>query len=290
MKEKILSVVIPFYAGLQYLDRTLAGLCRQTVSAKLWEVIISEDGGPETTHELIERHPIPIRRIRIDRNGYRLATVRNVAIQASQAPLILLLDFDCVPLASHIECHLRRLRRSRSTTTVGLRRFVDLSSLARADILQTDWWRLVRDVPSISSGGLIMDKRIKDIRKIGTHPFPSNLFHGCNVGFWRSTAEQIGLFREEFNGAHGYEDLEFGWRLQQAGARFAYVDAPVFHQENSIVGCHQRAIGRRRNYAVLARLAPRLVEFRESYGTTPNRSRRSDVTGLRTEKCSVERT
>jgi GT2 family glycosyltransferase len=123
----------------------------------------------------------------------------------------------------------------------------------------------VDPVPSISSGGSALDKRIGEIEDIATHPCPSNLFHGCNVGFWRATAQEVGLFNEKFNGAPCYEDLEFAWRLQQVGARFAYVDAPVFHQENAVVGKTQRIKGAVRNYATLSGLAPGLVEFREKH-------------------------
>lgn len=261
--HKIVSIIVPFYSGLDYLDRTLAGLSRQTLAPHLWEVIISEDGGPESTAVLMRKYPtISIRRVRIERRGFRLATVRNVAIHASQAPIILLLDFDCVPLQTHIECHLKTLRLSRRTATVGLRRFVNLDSMQADDILQDNWWTLLADVPSVSSGGLTRDKRTKDIGTIATHPCPSNLFHGCNVGFWRAMAQRVGLFNEAFNGAHGYEDLEFGWRLQSAGVRFAFVAAPVFHQENSVVELHDRINGRIRNYSILAALAPSLVEFR----------------------------
>jgi GT2 family glycosyltransferase len=257
-------VVIPFYAGLEYLDRTLAGLSCQTLSPNLWEIVISEDGGTQQTDGLIDKYPVlNIRRIRIDRHGYRLATVRNVAIQASRAPIIILLDFDCVPSSSHLERHLSVLQRSSKIASVGLRRFVDLGSIQAAEILQGRCWNTISDVPSISSGGLSSDKRTDVLHRIDIHPFPSNLFHGCNVGFWRSTAEKVGLFSEDFNGGHGYEDLEFGWRLQKAGVRFSYVDSTVFHQENSIVGIEQRDKGRERNYSVLARLAPELVEFRE---------------------------
>jgi chondroitin synthase len=269
----IVSVVVPFFRGMEYLDRTLAGLSRQSLPSRYWEVVISEDGSPEPTNALINTYSgINVRRVRIERNGFRLATARNGAIQSSLAPIILLLDFDCVPLPTHVERHLALLRASRFTATVGLRRFVDLNSVEVPQILHETWWESVEDVPSISSGGLAWDKRIDEIEDIATHPCPSNLFHGCNVGFWRATAQEVGLFNEEFNGAHGYEDLEFAWRLQQAGVRFAYVGTPVFHQENLVVGEDQRSEGRVRNYATLARLAPGLVEFRERYREVTQRA------------------
>jgi chondroitin synthase len=258
-----ISVVIPFFDGMDYLDRTLAGLLRQSLPSCLWEVIISEDGSPNSTCRLINKYrSMNVRRVRIERNGFRLATARNVAIRSSLGPIITMLDFDCVPLPTHLENHLALLNDSRLVATVGLRKFVDLSSIHAKEIATKDWWAEVHKIPSISAGGSSEDKRTGEIEGIATHPCPSNLFHGCNVGFWRSTAEERGLFSEEFNGAHGYEDLEFAWRLQLAGVRFAFVDAPVYHQENEIVGVRQRVEGQSRNYAVLVRLAHGLVEFR----------------------------
>lgn len=259
------SVVVPFFTGLGELGLTLAGLANQSVPSDEFEVIVAEDGSPSTSEELIVSFPdLNLRRIWIPRRPYQLSTVRNLAIRAASGPLTILLDFDCIPLPTHIAVHRRLLESGPGCVSVGPRKFIDAGTLGRADILgDRAWWESLEDVPSISNGGRRMDKRLDDLPGIAGHPFPCNLFHGCNVGFWRVPALEVGLFDERFNGAHGYEDIEFAYRMQRGGARFAHADLPVLHQENEVVDRAARQAGRIRNYALLRELAPELVAFRE---------------------------
>jgi glycosyltransferase involved in cell wall biosynthesis len=258
------SVVVPFYSGLEYLERTIAGLSRQTLDVDQWELIVAEDGAVERTDRVLRKYPrMQIRRVSIPRKGFRLASVRNAAVLAAAGPLIVMLDFDCVPLPDHLEKHVSLLRAESATATVGIRRFTDLSHVPAGEIVRGEWWEHAVDIPSISNRGQSIDKRVGEIEQIAEHRCPSNLFHGCNVGFWRESAIDVGLFSEAFNGSHGYEDIQFAWRLQTAGVAFRYVDTPVFHQENAVVSSHDRAVGRLRNYSILAELVPELVEFRQ---------------------------
>ncbi len=261
--EPQVSVIVPFYVGLDSLELTLAGLDAQVAGTPPFEVIIAEDGSPTSPRPLARTFGrLRVRFARIERDGFRLATVRNEAIIRAR-PLVLLLDFDCVPTPEHVLIHVRALVSDPLCATVGLRRFVHARQLNRGVIESgRRWWDILDDIESISNPGLVFDKRSGLLERISDRPYPCNLFHGCNVGFRRATAVYVGMFDERFNGAHGYEDIEFAYRLQRHGARFVFVDAPVFHLENQVVDVEARRRGRARNLALLAQLCPDLIAHR----------------------------
>lgn len=265
--EPQVSVVVPFYVGLENLEFTLAGLDAQAPGTPPFEVIIAEDGSPlSPRHLALTFGRLKVRFARIERDGFRLATARNEAIIQAR-PLVLLLDFDCVPTPEHVMIHVRAMGSDPLCVTVGLRRFVHPRQLNRGLIESgSEWWNGLEDVESISNpSGSMLDKRAGLLERISELPYPCNLFHGCNVGFRRATAVDVGMFDERFNGAHGYEDIEFAYRLQRRGARFVFVDAPVFHVENQIVDVEARRRGRERNLALLAQLCPDLIVHRGDF-------------------------
>lgn len=261
--EPQVSVIIPFYVGLDTLELTLAGLDAQAPGTPPFEVVIAEDGSPTSPRPLASTFGrLRVRFARIERDGFRLATARNEAIVRAR-PLVLLLDFDCVPTPEHVLAHVRALASDPVCVTVGLRRFVHARQLSRRAIeSERRWWDSLDDIESISNPGSMFDKRSGLLQRISELRYPCNLFHGCNVGFRRATAVDVGMFDERFNGAHGYEDIEFGYRLQRHGARFVFVDAPVFHLENHVVDAEARRRGRARNLALLAQLCPDLIAHR----------------------------
>ncbi|MCB1027949.1 MAG: glycosyltransferase [Microthrixaceae bacterium] len=258
-----MSVVVPFYRGLQELELTLAGLASQAPGGPTFDVIVAEDGSPLSPRHLARRFPgLDLRFVRIERDGFRLSTARNEALSVARS-LVLLLDFDCVPTPTHVKAHVRALVSGPMCVTIGLRRFVHRRGLSPEVVASGGrWWDELDDVESISNPGSVIDKRAAEVERIADLEFPCNLFHGCNVGFWRSTAVAAGCFDERFNGAHGYEDIEFAYRLQRSGCRFSFVDAAVFHLENQVVDVAARRLGRDRNLSLLAELCPDLVAHR----------------------------
>lgn len=264
----LVSVVVPFYRGLDELELTLAGLEGQVFGSPPFDVIVAEDGSPQSPRHLAQSFPgLDLRFVRIERNGFRLATVRNEALAVAQ-PLVLLLDFDCVPTPTHVQTHFGALTSDPQCVTVGLRRFVDPRGVSAEFVTSgRRWWNELDEIESISNPGSVIDKRVGLVERISDLEFPCNLFHGCNVGLRRSTAVEVGLFDERFNGAHGYEDIEFAYRLQLSGCRFAFVDAPVLHLENEVVDVDARRRGRDRNLALLGELCPELVAHRDRQGS-----------------------
>jgi glycosyltransferase involved in cell wall biosynthesis len=264
------SIVIPFYKGLEILDKSLASLCCQSYPQRLMEVIISEDGAPINSQSLVDKYKplLNISRVTHTRNGYRLATTRNNGIRKSCGSVVIIVDFDIVTPPFFVESHMKWFHSSANIASFGLRRFVDLTSVEPQNIRQI-FAALdeIKPVASISNRLRELDKRIPELEYIKTHTFPCNLFHGCNIAFWKSHALQVGLFDEDFNGHSNYEDLEFGYRLFQAGDYIVHEpNAFVLHQENEIVDYVKRMEGMKHNKKLIYKKVPGFQDFRASIG------------------------
>jgi glycosyltransferase involved in cell wall biosynthesis len=268
--DLFVTVVIPFYRGLTFLDGTLASLTLQDYPQSLWELIVVEDGSLEDTAGLVNKYQsrLNIRRLRQQRLGYRLCTARNLGIQESNADVIVLVDFDCVCLPSHLSHHLRWFEPDFPVATFGLREFVALDDL-RPDQIH-EWLHSLPNRPrvnSISNRMQQIDKRLPELQYLKHHPFPCNCFHGCNVAFRRSDALVTGLFDTDFDGHVGYEDIEFAYRLTRLGRYIVYEpEAIVYHQENNVVTLANRMDGRLVNLHKMYSKIPGICEFRQSIG------------------------
>jgi chondroitin synthase len=267
------SVVIPFYRGLPMLERTLAGLCGQTYPRELMEVLIVEDGG-EHSEEVVEqyRSSLAIKLLRQRRAGFRAATCRNLGIRAASGDIIVSLDFDMILRPSAVAAHLRWFHAADGVATVGLRRFVDATDLDPDDIIRTfQVAEVLPDIVSVSNTSRSAhDKRLPELSSLRSHPFPENCFHGCNVAYRKTDALAAGLWNEAFNGAYGYEDIEFGYRLRKAGCFIVFEpDAVALHQENTEVTSEDRRRGLEVNRRKLYARVPGLREFREGRGGGP---------------------
>jgi len=260
------TVVIPFYEGLEFLDRTLASLALQTYPRDLWEIVVVEDGSPQSAEPIVRKYrgDLNILCVRQDRRGFRLSAARNLGIRLASGDIIVLLDFDVVCLPDHLAYCLRWFKMNSPVATFGLREFVDLRGFMPSQI--AGWiGRLpsLRRVPSTSNRFRTIDKRMPEVDCIKFTPFPCNCFHGCNVAFRREDALSVGLFDTAFDGYPGYEDIEFAFRLQRLGRYIVYEPrATVYHQENQVVSFEQRQQGRIVNLKKLYRKVPGIREYR----------------------------
>lgn len=270
------TVVIPFYEGLGILDRTLASLTQQTYPRDLWDIVVVEDGSPQSAEPIVGKYSkdLNILCVRQERKGFRLSAARNLGIRLASGDVVVLLDFDAVCLPDHLAYYLRWFKMNNPVATFGLREFVDLTGFMPSQI--ENWIsRLpsLRRVPSRSNRFQTIDKRVREVDCIKFHPFPCNCFHGCNVAFWREDALRVGLFDTTFDGYPGYEDIEFAYRLQQLGRYIVYEPGTtVYHQENQVVSFDQRQQGRIVNLQKLYGKVPGIREYRSSIAQAQNLS------------------
>ena len=115
------SIIIPFYNGIDWLEMIFVALGKQTF--KDFEVIVADDGSREDVvarlEELMARQPFPVTHLWQEDCGFRKNRMLNKAVVQSRAEYLIFLDGDCIPHRKFVEehCKVRRegflfLRRS----------------------------------------------------------------------------------------------------------------------------------------------------------------------------------
>ncbi len=267
--ELFASIAIPFHEGYDLLSRTIASLTQQTYSKDRFEVIIAADANHADAKLIVDHYKgeLDIKLVTLSNNGFGPASSRNAGITVAKGDVIVSLDSDMICPRRFLESHMGWFHKSAKIATIGLRKFVDASTIQPEEIVRN--FNLISSLPAICSisntlVGSRRDKRIPELKQLRSHPFPSNCFHGGNVAYWRDDAIDIGLWDEGFNGNYGYEDIEFGQRLFENGTRLVFENgATTYHQENNFVSPHERQKGLSINRIKLYERYPALARFRK---------------------------
>jgi glycosyltransferase involved in cell wall biosynthesis len=109
-KYKI-AVLIPTYNRAKLLSYTLESLQKQIVEKNNFQVVIADDGSFDNTRDVVQafESKINLHYVWQEDRGYRPASARNLAINASDSEVCLFIDSgvllqkDC--LTRHIEFH-----------------------------------------------------------------------------------------------------------------------------------------------------------------------------------------
>lgn len=197
-----ITVVIPTVGRWDILHRNLDALAAQSASG--FEVVVVVDGADLPVPESVS-----------GREGVRVLTqehagpgvARNAAVATSQRSLILLLGDDMIPEPTLIERHLAA-HAAHAAAGPGL-----------AVLGGVDWH------PEVADSRL---QRWMDWSGTQFTDAPTDLesdagfgrFVSCNLSLPRTLYEAAGGFDPAFT--YYYEDLDFGWRLDQAGMRLRY--------------------------------------------------------------------
>jgi hypothetical protein len=153
-----------------------------------------------------------------------------------------------------------------------LRRFIRLPQ--RFHVGPDAHARLAR-LPDVSASasnraGHRADWRSLHARAIARHPHPYHCFHGCNISYGRLEALEVGGWCESFDGAWGYEDVDFGARLHAAGVPIVWVpEALALHLEGNVGVAEARRAGADRNLALVLDRVPGYGAFRRSSSREP---------------------
>lgn len=262
------SIVIATYNCLALLAKSLAGLQQQSYPARSCEVVIADDGSSDGIEAYLSRtsFPWPMRFTTHGHAGFGLATCRNDGIRAASHDLIIQLDADIIPGRHLVTAHIEALLADPNCCSIGLREYVDTSEIT-AKHIATDFAivEMAMRVASASNWYSAVDRREPELSAFEGHPAPYNVFHGCNVGYRKHQAVEAGLCDEEFNGAWGYEDTEFAYRLWRSGTRMIVTRQAIgFHQENTVTSFEERVEGDGRNFEVACRKIPGFREFKRA--------------------------
>ena len=179
-----MTVAIPSRDPGETLERTLKALGGQTAAGFETIVVAPATGRPLPGVRVISQAP----------EGPGAA--RNLAVHASERPLILFLDDDMVPEPELVERHLARHAGDPDR---------DAAVLGR-----------VRPHPEVAGGRLM-----RWLERSGERRDGGELrFHSDNLSIKRALFLDAGGFAPDFR--VDYEDLDLGWRLHQLGMRLLY--------------------------------------------------------------------
>jgi glycosyltransferase involved in cell wall biosynthesis len=218
----MISILLATYNWPQALKLCLESLATQT--DQNFEIIIADDGSTTNTKLLIETikayHPISIKHLWQDDQGFRKTKILNQAIAAAHGDYLVFLDGDCIVQPDFVAQH-RKLAQKGFLVT-GSR--ILLNESLTTELLAWPNWSFQKFSSSLVSrrinGGInkywplkikLGDGSWRDYKK-----FVWRRIKGCNMACWKADAEAINGFDETMTG-WGHEDADFVFRLQHHG-------------------------------------------------------------------------
>jgi len=207
------------------ISRNRAGQLRRVIPAitrgtlRPAEVLLADDASDDDTVEVFEKlcrecgvHGRALRH-EPGKTGFRINSMRNAGLRASQTERVILLDADHVPATTHIASHMRMLDRGRTTMSFGPR--LESANEDGSGPVNFMWGHEPYGSMSPSAD----------------EPLPYwELVAGSNLGMYRSFAREIGDYDTEYDGGYGYDDVDFNCRAAARGAKFyGEFEAHVIH-------------------------------------------------------------
>lgn len=250
------SFVVVSHNRLRELNLMLGSLVVQDTKVPFEVVLVDNDSDDqEGIASIARRHGERMNislHLRTDlKHGMSLASARNLGVERARGDWIASLDSDELVRASYLPSVLRLVEESSPKQIfVGRRIFVDSSGLTLSSILEGGtWWADLIEIPSSSNHGRILDKRWPEIAALPGIEHPWDYAHGGNVVYSRQVALACGGQDVEFDGNHGYEDIEFAHRMvSRMGCSINYApDLNVYHLEPSPEDSQPAKLKGRRN-------------------------------------------
>ncbi|MFY4724221.1 glycosyltransferase family 2 protein [Campylobacter jejuni] len=239
-KPKTCALIITTYNQKERLKLVLDSV--KNLSFLPNEVLIADDGSKEDTAKLIKEYqkdfPCILKHIWQEDKGFRAATSRNKAVNASNSEYIILIDGDMILDKNFIADHLKFA--SFKTILQGSR--IILNENESKELLSKNNFNLAFNKKCFKNQrNIFLAKCVYKFSKLTKKFFKkSQLVKGsktCNMSFYKSDFESIEGFNEKFIG-WGREDSEFVARfLFNNGVlkrlKFNALAYHIYHKENS---------------------------------------------------------
>jgi glycosyltransferase involved in cell wall biosynthesis len=210
------------YEWPQALDAVLRGLADQ--SERDFEIVVADDGSGTATSELVRAwaEQLPLRHVRQEDEGYRLARSRNLGAREAAGDVLVFVDGDVVPRRHFV----RALRRSvvPGWFVAGKRLLLgrELTERALADRLPIQRWSFGHWALHHDQAGPLRALTARDRRRPDREGLPEFVPHADGYGFLlgvsRADFERVNGYDARFSGWGG-EDVDMAVRLHRAGLR-----------------------------------------------------------------------
>jgi glycosyltransferase involved in cell wall biosynthesis len=196
IRPGMVSVVMPYWQRQEVLSRNLATY-RSLYPRSDLEIIVVDDGSPERA-TIDGEYPWPVKIVRLAEKDYALnpCVAFNAGFDVARGEFILLTN----PEVIHRGAILEEMREE-------IEAFPETYVAASCWGIQNGWWYChPTDMPPPDS--------------VGRAPYPPNAgLHFCAM-LHRILYLRAGGFDEAYRDGQGYEDNDFLWRLDRAGAEF----------------------------------------------------------------------
>lgn len=212
---KKVTVIIPNYNGMQFLEPCMHALERQTCQD--FDVLVVDNGSTDGSVEWLKAHQVPSIFL-VDNTGFSGAV--NVGIQAVQTPYVILLNNDTeaepgyvAELLAAIEASPRIFSVSPKMVQMYNRELMDDAG----DMYSLMGWAYQRGVG----------------QEVGRYDRPCHIFSACAGAaiYRREIFDEIGYF-DEMHFAY-LEDIDVGYRAKIAGYYNRYCPAAVVYHVGS---------------------------------------------------------
>lgn len=217
-----ISVLTTIYNRPDHLRLLAAALAAQTRPPD--ELVVADDGSDAATVVAMERLlpacGLPAKVVRQEKDGYRLAAARNLAIRAATGDYLLFLDCDVAPLPDAVAIHEKNAAPGR--LLCGHRALLDETATQALFAVvpaprDADWelaWRSA-DLTEAEAADMLFARHAALRRWHLARPHKPKLL-GCHFSLFRADVERVNGFDENYVG-WGYEDDDFARRLYRAG-------------------------------------------------------------------------
>lgn len=223
------SLVISTYNWPEALELCLMSALKQTRLPD--EIVIADDGSKEDTRMVIDsfksRSSVPIVHVWHEDLGFRLAMIRNRALNAASGDYIVQVDGDVLMdshfIADHVDvaekgCFIRGTRAcvsEETTRSLFRKRCAKLTPFSQGILHRFNATRLPFAFSRYEKAG--------------------NKVKGCNMAFWKEDLVKVNGYNNLLQG-WGHEDEELCWRLVNYGLRKKIVKmhAVVYHLHHPV--------------------------------------------------------
>ncbi|MCC7371158.1 MAG: glycosyltransferase family 2 protein [Chloroflexi bacterium] len=207
-----LSVVIPTYNRCAGLERLLRALAEQTYPKDRFEVVVVNDGSQDGTEELLGRIETPYRLHGLTQANAGPAAARNLGVQQAEAPTVVFLDDDVVPVAELLAAHAAAQAQGASDDLIVVGPMSPPTDWPRSVWVRWEERQLLKQYDAMARG---------------EYPCTPRQFYTGNASVPRRLLLAAGGFDDRFKRA---EDVELAFRMWALGGRFHFEPrADVLH-------------------------------------------------------------
>ncbi|GGS17223.1 PIG-L family deacetylase [Streptomyces griseoviridis] len=248
MTDPSCTVVVPTYNRSALLAHTLDSLCRQRLDGSdRFEVIVADDGSADDTERVVAgyRDRLDVRYFFQEDDGYRVAAARNLGIEHARADVCVFVDSGVILHSGALAAHLAAHRESPlPTAVVGYVRCFNEGNEDGAEITAAlDFADPDRSFAEFAGQGRWPDIREDYYERYGEDltvlTAPWLMWWTCDASASTALLREVGGFDEAYR-SWGAEDVDLGYRLHTAGARFVlrrdataiHVPHPKSYEEN----------------------------------------------------------